>query len=168
MGCQDMMKHGIFAAGVLGLWIGTAGAIDLNTDALKKMQQEGHAILEEEQGFRSFRAGNGACLAAAGKPGQAGANLVVQQCNGKANQQMWKFDHQGRLASHGGTCVGIAGNKDAAVSNVVLQNCAGNPHQKWSLDKSKRLAGNAGLCLQVNGNNVVAASCGNGGNQKWQ
>ena len=163
-----LTKHGIVAVGILGLWISGANAVDLNTDALKKMQQEGHKIVEEQGAVRSLRLANGNCLAAAGKPGQAGANLVVQKCNANANPQKWTFDGQGRLVSHGGTCVGTAGNSSKHGTNAVLQKCAGQPQQTWSLDKQARLAGPNGLCLQATGGNVMAAKCGNSASQKWQ
>ncbi len=161
-------KHGFIAAGILGLCLGNAHAVDLNTDALKKMQQEGHKILEEEQGARMLRIDDGNCLAAGGKPGQVGASVVTQKCNDKANPQKWSFDDQGRLVSHGGTCVATAGNATKPGTNAVLQKCAGNAQQKWSLDKQNRLAGRSGLCLQANGNNVVAAACSGAKNQKWR
>ena len=163
-----LKKQGFIAAGILGLWVGSAGAVDLNTDALKKMQQEGHKIVEEERGKRMFRLANGNCLAAGGTPGQAGASVVAQKCNDKANPQKWSFDDNGRLVSHGGTCVATAGNATKPGTNAVLQKCAGNAQQKWSLDKQNRLAGRAGLCLQANGSNVVAAACSGANNQKWR
>ncbi len=163
-----LKKLGFITAGVLGLCMGTANAVDLNTDALKKMQEEGHKIIEEETGARMLRLENGNCLAAGGKPGQQGANVVAQKCNDKANPQKWSFDDQGRLVSHGGTCVATAGNATAPGTNAVLQKCAGNAQQKWSLDKQNRIAGRAGLCLQANGGNVVAAACSNSSNQKWR
>jgi hypothetical protein len=163
-----LKKHGFIAAGILGLCMGTAHAVDLNTDALKKMQEEGDKIIAQEKGFQMLRLANGNCLTAGGKPGQAGANVVVQKCNDKANLQKWSFDDQGRLVSHGGTCVGTAGNATKPGTNAVLQNCAGNPQQKWALDKQGRVAGRSGLCLQANGGNVVAAACSGAANQKWQ
>ena len=161
-------KQGIVAMVVLGLWISAANAVDLNTDALKKMQQEGHKIVEEQGALLTLRLANGNCLAAAGKPGQVGANLVVQKCDDNASAQKWQFDQQGRLVSHGGTCVGIAGNASKHGSNAQLQECAGNPQQKWSHDKQGRLAGHKGLCLQATGGNVMAANCGKSPSQKWR
>lgn len=163
-----LKKHGFITAGILGLCMATANAVDLNTDALKKMQEEGDKIIEQEKGMRMLRMANGNCLTAGGKPGQPGASVVAQKCNDKSNQQKWSFDEQGRLVSQGGTCVGTAGNATKPGTNAVLQNCAGNPQQKWALDKQKRIAGRAGLCLQANGGNVVAAACSGANNQKWQ
>ena len=168
MGWSMLKKHGFITAGILGLCMGNANAVDLNTEALKKMQDEGHKIVEEEKGMRTLRLSNGNCLTASGKPGQAGASVVVQKCNDTSNQQKWSFDGQGRLVSHGGTCVATAGNATKPGTNAVLQKCAGNAQQKWALDKQKRLAGRAGLCLQAKSGNVVAAACGGANNQKRQ
>jgi hypothetical protein len=164
-----LKKQGFIAAGILGLCVGTVGAVDLNTDALKKMQQEGHKIVEAEQGKRMFRLSNGNCLAASGSPGQVGASVIVQTCNDQANPQKWSFDDQGRLVAHGGTCVATAANATRPGSNALLQQCSGNALQKWSLDSQNRISGAAGLCLHANpGGNVIAAACSDADNQKWR
>lgn len=148
------MKQTYLLAGLLTLCATGVAAIDLNTDAMKKMQEEGHKILEEGQ--RSFELPNGQCLQAAGN------KLVSAKCKDKADNQQWRLDDNGRLVSKDGTCVSVAGGGKA-----VLQKCGGADAQKWKLDGSKRLVNKLGTCLQADGGNVVAAECSNAANQKW-
>ncbi len=156
------MKYTRLLAVTLAVAAGSAYAIDLNTDALKKMQNEGNRILEEEKAAKSansdlsFKQGN-QCLQ------MAGANVVRRQCNDKAKNQKWNFDDQGRLVGAGGTCVSIAANG----SKAVLQKCSGAAVQKWQLDGSKRLKNANNQCLESKGGQVMAADCGNDATQKW-
>ncbi len=160
------MKQTILAAALFGAFATTAQAVDMNTDALKRMQQEGHKIADEAKAGKLIKANNGNCLATQGKPGTNGANLVTQKCNNKAKQHRWSFDGQGRLVNDGGLCVEVAGNKAGGAAQ--MSNCKGNAQQKWAMDGQKRLKGRNNLCLQVNGNKVVTADCAGGGNQKWR
>jgi hypothetical protein len=159
------MKQTYLVVGFLALCAANAAAIDLNTDAMKKMQQEGHKIIEEEekrqQGQRAFKLPNGQCLQA------AGANVVHRKCNGNAGNQKWRLDGKGQLIGHDSNCVGAAGGGKQPGANVVLQKCNGSAGQKWKLDGAKRLANQHGMCLQPNGNNVVTAVCSNAPIQKW-
>lgn len=172
------MKYRTLWVGLLGLWVAGAAAIELNTEAMKKMQEEGHKRLEEHQALRTFKLAGGQCLQAAGNPGKAGVKLVSRKCNDKANNQKWQLDNKGRLASYGDTCVGLAGsdkegnkennkaNKEAA-ANAVLQPCDGSKDQKWSLDGANRLRNPQGLCLEAQGGSIKAAKCGDSAQQKW-
>ena len=63
------MKQTYLLAGFLCLYATSAAAIELNTDAMKKMQAEGHKIVEEQQGARLLKLPNGQCLQAAGGGG---------------------------------------------------------------------------------------------------
>ncbi|MBN7797833.1 RICIN domain-containing protein [Parahaliea mediterranea] len=161
------MKHATLLAGLLGLWVAGAAAIEFNTDAIKKMQEEGEKIMEEEKAFRAFKLPNGQCLQAAGNPSKAGVKLVSRKCNDKAQNQKWQFDKQGRLASHGGACVGLAGDGKEAGASAVLKNCGGAGDQKWSLDGAGRLHNKGGLCLEAQGGQVQTAPCSKAANQKW-
>ncbi len=152
------MKQAFLLAGLLAACIPTAQAVDLNKDAMKAMQQEGHKIVADSQGGRAFKTSNGLCLEV------AGGGLTVKKCNGKASGQKWRFDDKKRLVASNGKCVD--GGK--------LKKCAGAPSQKWKLDGKKRLANNAKQCLQTqvtppkSGTKVSAAACGKGGNQVWK
>jgi hypothetical protein len=155
------MKQTYLLAGLLGLCAAGVGAIELNTDAMKKMQEEGHKIVEEQQGARMLKLPNGRCLQA------AGGNLVSAKCNDKASNQKWYFDDKGRLANQEGGCVSAEGGGKNAGANAIVQQCSGAGAQKWKLDGAKRLVNEHGMCLQANGDNVVTAQCSKNANQKW-
>ena len=152
------MKQAFFLAALALLPGLSANAVDLNKDALKAMQQEGHKIVEEAEAGRSFKASGDLCL------DTAGAGLVVRQCNKNAATQNWRFDGQQRLVANTGKCV--AGSK--------LQNCGSGNVQKWHHDGKKRLANAAKQCLQVQGDapkagaKVVAVACSGASSQVWQ
>ena len=155
------MKHTYLLAGLLGLCAATATAIELNTDAMKKMQEEGHKIAEQEQGQRALKLANGQCLEA------AGGTVAGAKCNGKASNQKWRFDDMGRLVNMEGSCVSVEGGGKAPGASAIAQPCGGSGAQKWKLDGAKRLVNAQGMCLQANGDNVVTAQCSNNPNQKW-
>jgi hypothetical protein len=153
-----MMKQ-IFLLPALAAMLATgAQAVDLNTDALKTMQQEGHRIVEESEGGRAYKAANGFCLDV------AGGGLVVHKCKDGSKTQKWTMDGQSRLVAHDGRCVGGA----------QLAKCAAGPAQKWKHDGKKRLANHNKQCLQVQGNKpkggakVVAAACNKAAAQVWK
>lgn len=133
-------------------------AVDLNRDALKSMQQEGHKIVEESQGGRNYKTGNGLCM------DFAGVVMLVKKCNNKATQK-WRFDDQGRL---------LASDKRCVSGTAQLQKCGTGNGQKWKLDGQKRLVNGSKKCLQVQGNpakagaKVAAAKCTKGANQVWK
>ena len=160
------MKHTSWWIGLFSLWAAGVGAVDLNTDAMKKMQQRGHQILDAEQNLRTFRSANGQCLQVGGAPDQVGAGLVSRKCNGKAANQKWRFDDSGRLVSRGDTCVDISGPGKAG-SKAVMQQCSGASTQKWRHDDAIRLVNAGGLCLQVNAGNIVAETCADAPAQRW-
>ena len=135
-----------------------ANAVDLNKDALKSMQQEGHKIVEESQAGRVYKTSNGLCL------DRAGVALLVKKCNGKATQK-WRFDDKSRL---------VASDKRCVAGTAQLQKCGTGSGQKWKLDGKKRLANAAKKCLQVPGSpikagaKVVVAACTGATGQKWK
>ena len=150
---------------ILALGCSTALAVDLNTDALQKMQKEGDRIIEEEKATRSFALGNGDCLHAGGSNG---AGVTVKKCNANAKNQKWKFDNKGRLVASNGSCLSVSGNASKPDAKAVMQSCTGNSYQKWSLDNSGRLTGTSGLCLQGKNGNVIASACSKSNMQKWR
>ena len=137
----------------------SAYGVDLNKDALKSMQQEGHKIVEESQGGRSFKSNTGHCLDIAGKA------LLIKACGNNVGSQKWRFDDKGRLVAHDKRCVG---------GNGHLQSCNNSKEQKWKLDGKKRLANAAGKCLQPQGNppkagsKIASAGCSGAGRQAWK
>ncbi len=160
------MKPRFLIPGLLALCTAGAYAIDLNTDALKKMQEEGHKIVEDEGKFRSFTLPNGQCLQAAGDPSKAGVNVVVRKCADSANNQKWQLESP-HLKSHGNLCVAVGGEAQKPGSNVVLKSCGGSKDQKWSLDGQGRLKNGFDHCLQANNGNVVTAACSGSAQQKF-
>lgn len=152
------MKPTYLLIGLLALYAAGAGAIELNTDAMKKMQEEGDKILDQELGKRSFKSSSGLCMQV------SGSKLSSGKCHDKAGNQKWYFDDKSRLVSFDGNCV--SSDKKAG-ARAVLQKCGGSSAQKWQLDSSKRLVNGANLCLQDNGGTLVAAECDNSPQQKW-
>ncbi len=161
------MKHAVFLAGLMGLYAAGSTAIELNTEAMKKMQEEGHKIVEQETATRQFKLPNGQCLQAAGAPNKAGIKLVSRPCNDKAANQQWQFDNAGRLVSQGGLCVGIGGKGEEPGANAVLQGCNKSDGQQWKVDGARRLQNGTGLCLQAQGGDAVTAACSGSPGQKW-
>ncbi|RLQ23290.1 hypothetical protein DWB85_01685 [Seongchinamella sediminis] len=152
------MKRIFFVSALaLGL-IGPAQAVEFNTDALKSMQEEGHKIVAEAQGARSYKASNGECLDFEGN------GLVLAKCNAKKNSQQWTMDDKQRLVAHNGRCVGGSN----------LQDCNNAKAQKWTHDDKQRLISNARKCLQPQGNppkpgaKVVAGNCSNSEQLVWK
>ena len=147
----------LLTATFLGLSLPVWG-VDFNTDALKSMQQEGHKIVAESQGGRSFKTPNGLCMDFAGKV------LMVKKCKSSGSSQTWHFDENGRLVASDGRCV----------AGPQLAKCGAGNNQKWQQDKQKRLVGSGNKCLQTQGHpakagaKVVAAKCGGAPNQVWK
>ena len=140
----------------------SAQAVDLNKDALRDMQKQGHAIVEEskQQQTHKFKSTSGHCLDFAGKA------LLIKNCNGNTKTQDWRFDDQGRLRASDGRCI---------VGNATLQSCGSGAGQKWTLNAQNRLKNGAGKCLQPQGNpmkagsKITAATCNQkSGRQVWK
>lgn len=152
------MKPVYVVAAILAVSTPFANAVDFNKDAMKSMQDEGHKILEDSKGARTYKTSNGLCL------DFAGAALLVKKCNAKANSQKWLMDGQSRLVANDKRCV----------AGAQLKKCGSGQNQKWQLDNSKRLANGAKKCLQVPGNppkagaKLVASGCSKAANQVWK
>ena len=132
-------------------------AVEFNTDALKSMQKEGHAIVAESQGARTYKASNGQCL------DFTGSAIKLSKCSNSKSQK-WSMDGSSRLVAHSGQCIGGSG----------LLACGNAKAQKWTLDASRRLVNGAKKCLQPEGNpskagaRVVAAKCSKSAQQVWK
>jgi hypothetical protein len=138
--------------------VSSANAVELNKDALKSMQEEGHKLLDESSSGRAFKGAGGFCLDI------AGARMVVRPCKSATKNQLWKLDNKSHLVAHDGRCVEGAG----------LKKCGSVPIQKWSHDVKKRLVNGKKQCLQIQGNKpkagakVVVSACSGSANQVWK
>ncbi len=157
------MKEAYLAAGLLALYLPFAGAIDLNKDAMKAMQEEGERIIAADQGSL-LRSSNGKCLHDS-NPDKAGSVLTLRGCDSKSPGQKWWPDDRGRLAGPGGMCVTVKGKAGSA---AATEKCSGVKTQKWQLDGKNRLTDGAGLCLSGVDSKVVSAGCSNAPDQVWR
>ena len=152
------MKLKYVLAGLLVACVSAVNAVELNKDALKSMQDEGHKLLEESSGGRVFKGAGGFCL------GVAGSAMVVKSCKPGTKNQQWKLDGKARLVAHNGQCV----------DGARLKKCGSGPTQKWAHDGKKRLANGKKQCLQIQGNKpkagakVVVSACNKSANQVWK
>ena len=152
------MKLKYILAGLLVACVSAVNAVELNKDALKSMQQEGHKLLEESSGGRAYKGAGGFCLDI------AGAGMVVRSCNATTKNQLWKLDGQSRLVAHNGQCA----------DGASLKKCGSGQTQKWSHDGKKRLANGKKQCLQIQGDKpkagakVVISACSGSANQIWK
>lgn len=179
-----MKPFHLIAGGMLTALLAGAAAAQFNPDALKKMQKEGHKIVEEQQAAEaaketaektakeiakprgvedaadtrlarhSYRFGANLCLDARG-------GLSVQTCDSETATQQWALDAGGRLVAHDGRC--LAGAR--------LAPCAGGAKQKWVHDKRGRLRNGAQQCLRPGsrtaGAPVRVAACSGKPMQVW-
>ena len=152
------MKLKYILVGMLAVCVSAANAVELNKDALKSMQQEGHKLLEESSAARAYKGAGGFCLDIAGE------GMVVRSCNAKTKNQQWTLDGQSRLVAQNGKCV----------DGASLKKCGSAQAQKWSHDGKKRLANAKKQCLQIKGNkpksgtNVVILACSGSAHQVWK
>ncbi|MEH6584022.1 MAG: RICIN domain-containing protein [Halioglobus sp.] len=151
------MKRIIAFSAITFTCIASVQAVDFNSDALKTMQEEGHAIVAESQAARAYKASNGQCL------DFTDGTIVLSKCS-KSKSQQWSMDKSSRLVANNGKCIG----------GSSLQACGNAKGQKWALDASKRLANKAKKCLQPQGNppkagaKVVAVNCSKSAQQVWK
>ena len=161
----SMKSFYLLNAGLLAALLAGGAAAQFNTDALKKMQKEGHKIVEEEQAAkaaggktaaarRAYRVGNNLCLDGRGA-------LTVETCNARSASQQWAMDGSGRLVAEDGRCL----------AGASLAKCAGGQAQKWTHDDRGRLRNAAQRCLQPAsvkaGAAVTAVACGAAPAQVW-
>jgi hypothetical protein len=151
---------------LLAALLASGAAAQFNTEALKKMQKEGHKIVEEQQAAEAakpagaplarhaYRFGANLCLDARGV-------LSVETCDGRMASQQWAVDAGARLVANDGRCV----------EGGSLVECTGAETQKWLHDKRGRLRNRSMQCLQVRGGTagarVIAAPCSGVPAQVW-
>ena len=168
----SMKSFNLLTGGLLALLMAGGAAAQFNTDAMKKMQKEGHKILEEQQAAeaakaagdagatgtsparRAYRIGSNFCL-------DARSAISVEVCSSSAASQQWAFDASRRLVAHDGRCL----------AGASLVTCAEGKAQKWVHDERGRLRNEAQQCLQPRnlkaGAPVIAAACGMAPTQVW-
>ncbi len=167
------MKHAYFVAVLFAAAAPGALAIDLNTDALKTMQQQGDKIIAESKEWRNFELKGGRCMQINGGLNAVGANLVIRPCKPDAKNQQFRLDGN-KLVGQGDTCVGVDGNPKKLGASAVMQKCGDDKAQQWTLDDKGRLANKEDRCLQATGNpsqkqaNVISTNCNMSDNQIFQ
>jgi hypothetical protein len=179
----------LLTAGLLAAFLSGGAAAQFNTDALKKMQKEGHKIVEEQEAAEAAASAQSSGEAVAADKSvekasaqmqptaapvartvyrygaklclNAGDALTIEACNGKAASQQWALNNDGRLVAHDGRCV----------AGASLVKCAGGKNQKWVYDKRGRLRNQSQQCLQAGGEKagarVSAPACSGKATQVW-
>ncbi|WP_345033252.1 ricin-type beta-trefoil lectin domain protein [Kutzneria kofuensis] len=107
-----------------------------------------------------------------GKCAQAGAQVVISDCDGSA-AQTWTV-RNGTLVNSG-QCMDVTGQGTANGTLVELWECNGGSNQQWTQasDGSLRSA-QSGKCLDdpgfstTNGTQLEIWDCNGGSNQRWQ
>src|SRR5690606_25089593 len=113
------------------------------------------------------------CLDVEGASQSNGAQVIIWDCNGGANQQ-WTATSAGELRVYGSKCLDVNGAGTADGTAVIIWDCNGQDNQKWTLNADGSItAVGANKCLDVsgygtaNGTTVHIWSCHGGTNQKW-
>lgn len=152
------MKQVFLLAALTAVLVPGVQAVELNKEAMKTMQKEGHRLVEESQGGRAYKTDNNLCL------DTGGGGLVVRKCNAGSETQKWIMDSNSRLVAHDGRCV----------AGAQLAKCGAGTGQKWKYDDRQRLANQNKQCLQVEGNpakagaRVSASACNKAPAQVWK
>ncbi|MGI5270444.1 ricin-type beta-trefoil lectin domain protein [Nonomuraea sp. CA-218870] len=111
------------------------------------------------------------CLDVNGASQANGAQVLIWDCNGQANQQ-WTVTSAGELRVYGGKCLDVNGGGTADGSAVIIWDCNGQNNQKWRHNTDGTItAVGANKCLDVsataNGTRTQIWTCHGGANQKW-
>ncbi|WP_245966870.1 lectin [Sphaerisporangium album] len=116
---------------------------------------------------------SGRCLDVNGASQANGAQVLIWDCNGQANQQ-WTSTASSELRVYGGKCLDVNGGGTADGTPVIIWDCNGQNNQKWRLNADGTItAVGANKCLDVsgagtaNGTTVQIWSCNGGANQRW-
>ncbi|TDE55739.1 right-handed parallel beta-helix repeat-containing protein [Nonomuraea mesophila] len=132
---------------------------------------EGQSPGDDTGAFRGV--GSNRCLDVDGASQSNGAQVLIWDCNGQANQQ-WTTTSAGELRVYGGKCLDVNGAGTADGTAVIIWDCNGQNNQKWTLNADGSItAVGANKCLDVsghgtaNGTRVHIWTCHGGTNQKW-
>ncbi len=117
--------------------------------------------------------GSGRCLDVDGASQSNGAQTLIWDCHGGANQQ-WTSTSAGELRVYGNKCLDVNGAGTADGTSVIIWDCNGQNNQKWRFNADGTItAVGANKCLDVaeygtaNGSKVHIWSCHGGTNQQW-
>jgi lysophospholipase L1-like esterase len=116
---------------------------------------------------------SGRCLDVYGASTAAGAQTIIWDCHGQANQQ-WTRTAAGELRVYGNTCLDVYGAGTANGTGVIIWPCNGGPNQQWAFrpDGSIRAVG-ANRCLDVTSSGTANATpiqiydCNGTSAQQW-
>ena len=117
----------------------------------------------------------GRCLDVYGQSRSNGAQTVVWDCWGGANQA-WTVPavgQAGEIRVYGTMCLNVGGNAGQNGDPIVIWPCQNGPNQQWTRMATGEIRGVNGRCLDVsgqgtaNGTRVLLWDCWGGTNQKW-
>ncbi|MEU0880241.1 ricin-type beta-trefoil lectin domain protein [Lentzea sp. NPDC005914] len=115
--------------------------------------------------------GSGRCMDVSGPSTAPGAEVILYDCHGAANQ-LWTSWPNGEVRVFGDRCLDAAGTSPG--SKVVSWSCHGAANQQWRFNSDGTIVGvQSGLCLDASGagtgNNtrLIVWTCTGQSNQKW-
>ena len=107
---------------------------------------------------------NDLCLDVVGNDGKSGDNVMLYECDRKADQR-WSFRGEQIVNSKKGLCLDVEGSERQSLDNVMLYDCDHSSDQSWTLRDGQLVNKKNGLCLDVEGNdgragdNVMLYDC---------
>ncbi|UBU08452.1 RICIN domain-containing protein [Nonomuraea gerenzanensis] len=115
--------------------------------------------------------GSNRCLDVNGASQANGAQALLWDCHGQANQQ-WTSTAAGELRVYGTKCLDVNGAGTADGTAVIIWDCNGQNNQKWRHNADGTItAVGANKCLDVggtaNGTTARVWTCNGGANQRW-
>ncbi|WP_309113284.1 lectin [Saccharothrix sp.] len=116
--------------------------------------------------------GSARCLDVSGGKAVAGADVLVWDCHGAANQ-LWTSWPDKELRVFGSLCLDAYNGGTTPGTRVISWNCNGQANQQWAFEADGTIRGASGLCLDVsgggtaNGSKLVLWTCHGGANQRW-
>jgi endo-1,4-beta-xylanase len=121
-------------------------------------------------GNRLRNEASGRCLDVNGASSANGAQMIVWDCHGGANQQ---FTQNGPAWQVTGKCLDAPSGAGAG-TRVQIWDCSGAANQQWVVNGNGTISNaQTGLCLDVNGAGtangtaVIVWTCHGGANQRW-
>jgi hypothetical protein len=113
------------------------------------------------------------CLDVSGGSTADGAQVLIWDCHGAANQQ-WIRTAAGELRGIGGKCLDVFGNGGTNGTRITTWTCNGGANQRFTFTGDGAVTGTAsGKCLDVSGNGTANGTtvqlwdCNHGGSQIW-
>jgi lysophospholipase L1-like esterase len=113
------------------------------------------------------------CLDVSGASTTAGAQTLIWDCHGAANQR-WTRTAANELRVYGDRCLDVNGNGTADGTKVQIWTCNGTAAQRFTFNANGTIVGvGSGKCVDVaasgtaNGTLVQLWQCNNTGAQRW-